>query len=206
MSPGSPQTRDRAGQVRLASVDDLFGDSGENSNELEVRLDELHPFPNHPFKVLLDKVMEELVSSIREHGLFEALEVREKPEGGYEIISGHRRLKACEMADLARLRVRVVEADDNTAILRMVESNLHRPVILPSEKAFSYKMQLEALTRKAGRPKNNLSQVGTHLRSDKELSKKTGESRNQIQRYICLTELLPQLLDMVDNKKLPFTC
>ena len=149
--------------------------------------------------------MEQLVESIKRNGVMTPATVRLKEDGRYELISGHRRKKACELAGLETLKCEVKELTRDEAIIIMVESNLQRSTILPSEKAFAYKMRLEAMKRQAGRPpKENSSPVGTHLRSDAELAEKVGESRNQIQRYIRLTELVPEILQMVDERQIAF--
>ena len=153
----------------------------------------------------MDEDMEQLVESIKRNGVMTPATVRLKEDGRYELISGHRRKKACELAGLETLKCEVKELTRDEAIIIMVESNLQRSTILPSEKAFAYKMRLEAMKRQAGRPpKENSSPVGTHLRSDAELAEKVGESRNQIQRYIRLTELVPEILQMVDERQIAF--
>ena len=168
-------------------------------------LSELHPFEGHPFKVLDDELMEQTVESIKQIGIVSPLLVRTDPEGGYEILSGHRRLHAAELAGLETVPVIVKEMDDDAAVIFMVDSNLQRENILPSERAFSYKMKLEAMRRTAGRPsKENVSQVGTQKRSDQIMAEEIGESRNQIQRFIRLTNLIPEILAMVDEKKIAF--
>ena len=168
-------------------------------------LSELHPFEGHPFKVLDDELMEQTVESIKQIGIVSPLIVRTDPEGGYEILSGHRRLHAAELAGLETVPVIVKEMDDDAAVIFMVDSNLQRENILPSERAFSYKMKLEAMRRTAGRPsKENVSQVGTQKRSDQIMAEEIGESRNQIQRFIRLTNLIPEILAMVDEKKIAF--
>ena len=171
----------------------------------EIPISEIDEFPDHPFKVLMDEDMEQLVESIKRNGVMTPATVRLKEDGRYELISGHRRKKACELAGLETLKCEVKELTRDEAIIIMVESNLQRSTILPSEKAFAYKMRLEAMKRQAGRPpKENSSPVGTHLRSDAELAEKVGESRNQIQRYIRLTELVPEILQMVDERQMAF--
>ena len=171
----------------------------------EIPISEIDEFPDHPFKVLMDEDMEQLVESIKRNGVMTPATVRLKEDGRYELISGHRRKKACELAGLETLKCEVKELTRDEAIIIMVESNLQRSTILPSEKAFAYKMRLEAMKRQAGRPpKENSSPVGTHLRSDAELAEKVGESRNQIQRYIRLTELVPEILQMVDERQIAF--
>ena len=153
----------------------------------------------------MDEDMEQLVDIIKRNGVMTLATVRLKEDGRYELISGHRRKNACELAGLETLKCEVKELTRDEAIIVMVESNLQRSVILPSEKAFAYKMRLEAMKRQAGRPpKENSSPMGTHLRSDAELAEKVGESRNQIQRYIRLTELVPEILQMVDDRQIAF--
>ena len=172
---------------------------------IEIPLSELHPFRNHPFKVMDDEKMQDTAESIREYGVLVPAIVRPREEGGYELISGHRRKRGCELAGLDTMPVIVRDLDDVEATLAMVDSNIQRESILPSERAFAYKMKLDAMKRKAGRPsKENMSQVGTQKRSDQMMAEQLGESRNQIQRYIRLTNLIPPLLDMVDEKRIAF--
>ena len=200
----------RAAQnIALASVDDLFGlDAPEATTDnsaavVELPVDELHTFRDHPFKVIPDdEAMLELVESIRENGVIMPLDVRPLDSGGYEIISGHRRKFAAVQADLQTVPCVITAVDDDTAIKRMVDSNIYRPDILPSEKAFAYKMKLDAMNRQGERTDLTSSQVGTKKRSDQLLAEQTGESRNQIQRYIRLTVLSPDLLELVDAKKI----
>lgn len=176
----------------------------KNERVQKLPVSQLKPFEEQPFKVLLDESMDELVESIKESGVLSPIIARPHKDGGYEILSGHRRAKACEIAGIKNVPVIVKNLDDDTAAILLVDSNLQREHILPSEKAYAYRIKLEAMKRKAGRPsKENTSQIGTHSRSDEELAKQMGESRNQIQRYIRLTELIDPLLDMVDEKKLP---
>lgn len=193
-----------AGKIQLASLDELFGVSrGENVGEpfQKVPLSDLHPFKNHPFHVTDDEKMQELADSIAQHGVLVPGIVRPRLEGGYELVSGHRRKRACELAGLTAMPVLVRELDDDEATLIMVDSNLQREKILPSEKAFAYKMKLEAMKRKAGRPGNaNCGPVGHKSRDD--LAEKSPDSARQIQRLIRLTCLHPALLQMVDNNKL----
>ena len=193
----------RPGQkVRMVSVDELLGVEGEESS-LELEIAKIQPFQNHPFKVVDDDKMEELVNSIRQNGVLTPVLVRPTDDGGYEMISGHRRMHAAQRAGLTKIPAIIRELTDDAATIVMVEANSQREEVLPSEKAFAYKMRYEAMKRQAGRPEKNLSQVGTNLRTDAELAKEVGESRNQIYRYIRLTELIPELLEMVDAKKLP---
>ena len=202
--------RSRGNKIELTAYDDLF-ETDESRAEAalskirEIPISEIDEFPDHPFKVLMDEDMEQLVESIKRNGVMTPATVRLKEDGRYELISGHRRKKACELAGLETLKCEVKELTRDEAIIIMVESNLQRSTILPSEKAFAYKMRLEAMKRQAGRPpKENSSPVGTHLRSDAELAEKVGESRNQIQRYIRLTELVPEILQMVDERQMAF--
>ncbi|WP_305144529.1 ParB/RepB/Spo0J family partition protein [Anaerofustis stercorihominis] len=169
----------------------------------DVPLEEIDDFPNHPFKVLDDEDMFNLAESIKEYGVITPATLRKKEDGRYELLSGHRRKRACELAGLDTLRAEIVEMDRDAAIIYMVDSNLQRTIILPSEKAFSYKMRLEAMKRQGKRTDLTLRPVGTKFdRADQELSNEVGESARQIQRYIRLTELIPDLLEMVDNNKI----
>ena len=170
-------------------------------------LSDLHPFEGHPFKVLDDELMEQTVESIKQIGVVSPLIVRPDSEGGFEILSGHRRLHAAQLAGLETVPVIVNEMDDDAAIIFMVDSNLQRENILPSERAFSYKMKLEAMKHQAGRPsKENDSQLGNNFGklSSEEMAEELGTSKNQIFRYIRLTNLIPEILDMVDEKKIAF--
>ncbi len=177
----------------------------EQAEEIrQVPITELHPFKDHPFKVLDDEAMLKIVESVARFGLLTPLVVRPRQEGGYEIISGHRRQHAAQLAGLKTLPVIVRELDDDQAILQMVESNLQRETIRPSERAFAYKMKLEALKHQGARTDLTLSQVGTKLRSDEKVAQEEGKSRNQVQRYIRLTHLIPELLELVDQKKISF--
>lgn len=202
--------RSRENKIELTAYDDLFetDESRAEANLSKIReipIAEIDEFPDHPFKVLMDEDMEQLVDSVRRSGVMTPATVRQKEDGRYELISGHRRKKACELAGLETLKCEVKDLSRDEAIIVMVESNLQRSTILPSEKAFAYKMRLEAMKRQAGRPpKENSSPMGTHLRSDAELAEKVGESRNQIQRYIRLTELVPEILQMVDDRRIAF--
>lgn len=202
--------RNRETKIELTAYDDLFQTDESRAEAAlskirDIPLSEIDEFPDHPFKVLMDEDMEQLIESVKRNGVMTPATVRLKEDGRYELISGHRRKKACELAGLETLKCEVKDLTRDEAIIIMVESNLQRSVILPSEKAFAYKMRLEAMKRQAGRPpKENASPVGTHLRSDAELAEKVGESRNQIQRYIRLTELVPEILQMVDEKQIAF--
>jgi len=171
----------------------------------DVPLAELHPFPDHPFKVRDDAAMMEMAESIGKFGVLVPSIARPRAEGGYELIAGHRRKRASELAGKETLPVLIREMDDDASTIIMVDSNIQREDLLPSEKAKAFKMKLEAIRRQAGRPaKENSSQVGTNKRSDQIVAEQAGESRNQIQRYIRLTELVPSIMDMVDEKKMAF--
>ena len=191
--------------IGLKIYEDLFKDDKGRKTEEIVPMDikELKPYAEQPFKVLLDSSMDELCESIAQNGVLSPIIARPHPEGGYEILSGHRRVKACELLRIEEVPVVVKNLDDDTAAILLVDSNLQRENILPSEKAFAYKLKLEAMKRKAGRPsKENMSQIGTHLRSDEILAEQVGESRNQVQRYIRLTNLIYPLLDLVDKNEM----
>ena len=198
--------------VSLKGADDIF--STEESRQEQQReqvqqipIGELFPFKNHPFKVLDDESMQRTVESVEQYGVLSPLIARPRPEGGYEIISGHRRQHAAQLAGLDTLPVIVRNMDDDAAVLLMVDSNLQRETILPSERAFAYKMKLEAMKHQAGRPtQDNYSQVGNNFGalSSEEMAEELGTSKNQIFRYIRLTNLIPELLDMVDEKKIAF--
>ena len=195
--------------VSLKGADDIF--STEESRQEQQReqvqqipIGELFPFKNHPFKVLDDESMQRTVESVEQYGVLSPLIARPRPEGGYEIISGHRRQHAAQLAGLETLPVIVRNMDNDAAVLLMVDSNLQRENILPSERAFAYKMKLEALKNQGARSDLTSSQIGTKLRADEKVAQDSGESRNQIQRFIRLTNLIPELLDMVDEKKISF--
>ena len=198
--------------MSLKGADDIF--STEESRQEQQReqvqqipIGELFPFKNHPFKVLDDESMQRTVESVEQYGVLSPLIARPRPEGGYEIISGHRRQHAAQLAGLDTLPVIVRNMDDDAAVLLMVDSNLQRETILPSERAFAYKMKLEAMKHQAGRPtQDNYSQVGNNFGtlSSEEMAEELGTSKNQIFRYIRLTNLVPELLDMVDEKKISF--
>lgn len=193
-----------AGKIKLQSVDELLG-VPEIAGTQEIELGRIHSFPNHPFKVLDDEKMDTLVESIRKNGILNPVIVRPDQNGDYEMISGHRRLHAAGIVGLNKVPAIVNEMSDDEAIIKMVDANIQREEILPSEKAYAYKMKLEAMKRSAGRPtKENACQSGTHLRSDQELASQVGESARSIQRYIRLTYLVPELLEMIDLKKLQF--
>lgn len=194
--------------IGLTSYDDIFKSNEERNNEeiKPIPLSELKPFEEQPFKVLLDESMDELVESIQQSGVLSPIIARPHKDGGYEILSGHRRAKACEIAGITEVPVVIKNLDDDTAAILLVDSNLQRENILPSEKAFAYQLKLEAMRRKAGRPtKENYVQIEHNLSgstSREELSKEIGESPAQIQRYIRLTNLIDPILDMVDNKQI----
>ena len=205
--------KNRGSKIELTAYDDLFetDESRAEANLSKIReipIVEIDEFPDHPFKVLMDEDMEQLVDSIKRSGVMTPATVRQKEGGRYELISGHRRKKACELAGLEMLKCEVKELTRDEAIIVMVESNLQRTTILPSEKAFAYKMRLEAMKRQAGRPtKDNYSPVGNNFgfaTSSDELAEKVGESKNQIFRYIRLTELVPEILQMVDERQIAF--
>lgn len=205
--------RSRETKIELTAYDDLFqtDESREEAKLSKIRdipISEIDEFSDHPFKVLMDEDMEQLVESIKRNGVMTPATVRLKEDGRYELISGHRRKKACELAGLETLKCEVKELTRDEAIIVMVESNLQRSVILPSEKAFAYKMRLEAMNRQAGRPsKDNLTPMVSDLdttRTNEKLGKEVGESREQIRRYIRLTELVPEILQMVDERQIAF--
>ena len=196
-----------AGQTKEKSVcngEDMFTmqeirDERKLTRIRNLPVDQIADFPDHPYRVRDDQDMAYLVESIRVNGVLTPVTVRKIPGGRYEMISGHRRKRACEILGIRTIRGGVLDLDEDTAAIMMCDSNLHRSVILPSEKAFAYKMRLEAMKRKSGRPSRNVSPVGTHLRSDVQLSHEIGESRNQIHRYIRLTKLIPEILTIVDE-------
>ena len=205
--------RSRESKIELTAYDDLFqtDESREEAKLSKIRdipIAEIDEFPDHPFKVLMDEDMEQLVDSIKRNGIMTPATVRVKEDGRYELISGHRRKKACELAGLNTLKCEVKELTRDEAIIIMVESNLQRSTILPREKAFAYKMRLEAMKRQAGRPpKENASPMATNFskgRSDEELGELVGESKDQIRRFIRLTELVPEILQMVDDRQIAF--
>lgn len=205
--------RNNAPKIELTAYDDLF-QTDESREEVklskirDIPISQIDEFPDHPFKVLMNEDMEQLVESVKRNGVMTPATVRLKEDGRYELISGHRRKKACELAGLETLKCEVKELTRDEAIIIMVESNLQRSIILPSEKAFAYKMRLEAMKRQAGRPpKENVSPLATNLpkgRSDTELGELVGESKDQIRRFIRLTELVPEILQMVDEQRIAF--
>lgn len=174
----------------------------------EIPLSELHPFKNHPFRVVDDEAMQRTVESVAQFGVLAPALARPRPEGGYELVAGHRRMRASELAGLETMPVIVRQMDDDTATIAMVDSNLQRETLLPSERAFAYKMKMEAMARRAGRPsKENSGQVGRDFQGKESreiIAEQTGESARQVQRFINLTNLIPELLDMVDRKKIAF--
>ena len=195
--------------VSLKGADDIF--STEESRQEQQReqvqqipIGELFPFKNHPFKVLDDESMQRTVESVEQYGVLSPLIARPRPEGGYEIISGHRRQHAAQIAGLETLPVIVRNMDDDAAVLLMVDSNLQRENILPSERAFAYKMKLEALKNQGARSDLTSTQLVSKLRSNEQLGAETNQSRETVRRFIRLTNLVPELLDMVDEKKISF--
>lgn len=195
--------------VSLQSYDDIFStEETRQDAQLEkvqqIPLGELHPFKNHPFKVIDDEAMLRTVESIAQFGVLSPAIARPRPEGGYELVSGHRRHHAAAQAGLETMPVIVRNLDDDAAVCLMVDSNLQRESILPSERAFAYKMKLEAMKHQGSRTDLTSSQFGTKLRTDQVMANELGESRNQIQRYIRLTYLIPELLEKVDNKEIAF--
>ncbi|WP_429847922.1 ParB/RepB/Spo0J family partition protein [Brevibacillus panacihumi] len=204
---------DMRASIKLTTVADLFSTEESRADQqrekvTEIPLSEISDFPSHPFKVKADEVMLEMADSVKQYGVLVPGLVRPKAGGGYEMVAGHRRKKASELAGRVTMPCIVRELDDDQATIIMVDSNLQRENIAPSEKAFAYKMKLEAMKRQAGRPsKENSTQVGQDLRgkySVEILADQAGESRNQIQRYIRLTELTPTILEMVDDKRIAF--
>ena len=194
----------------LSGYDELFMTEQERADTRkpkveEIPLTELTPFKNHPFKVKNDAEMAELMKSIADAGVLSPALARPKEGGGYELISGHRRLAACKALGMDTMPVIVRKLTDEEAVITMVDSNLQREHILPSEKAFAYKMKMEALKRKAGRPEKNSSQVATNFDTAPEIGTSTGESRDQVFRYIRLTNLIPEILQMVDDGKIALT-
>ena len=197
------------GNLALKGLDDLLSTEENRQEEQreqvqQIPIDALHPFTNHPFKVLDDEAMTRTVESIAQYGVLAPLIARPRPEGGYEIISGHRRQHAAQLAGLETLPVIVRNMDNDAAVLLMVDSNLQRENILPSERAFAYKMKLEALKNQGARSDLTSSQVGMKLQALDIVGQEAGDSRNQVHRFIRLTSLIPELLDMVDEKKIAF--
>lgn len=199
-----------AKNIRLTSVDELFStqesrEDAQREKVVEIALSQLHPFQNHPFQVRDDQAMQETAESIREYGVLVPAIARPDPNGGYELIAGHRRHRASQLAGKETMPVIIRELDDDAATIIMVDSNLQRETLLPSERAFAYKMKLEAMKRQAGRPSKNSAQLGRNFdgkESREILAEQVGQSRNQISRYIRLTELIPELLELVDERRI----
>ena len=198
--------KNRSGEkIKMPSLDELMGISGEE-NATEIELNKIHSFANHPFKVVDDEEMAELVDSIKKNGILVPVLVRPDADNNYEMVAGHRRMHAAIKVGLRTIPAIVRDLDDDAAVVAMVDSNIQREKLLPSEKAFAYKMKLEAMKHRVGRKcKENVSQIGTHYRADREMADELGESRNTIRRFIRLTELIPELLEYVDKKRIPFT-
>ena len=197
--------KNRSGEkIKLTSIDELLGVVNEES-AMEIEIDKIKSFSGHPFKVIDDEKMQDLIESISESGVLTPVLIRPDQNDGYEMISGHRRMHAAQKAGLITIPAIVREMTDDEAVIAMVDANIQREELLPSEKAFAYKMKLEAMKRQGSRTDLTLSQNETKLRSDEILSKQVGESRAQVQRYIRLTELIPDLLELVDKKRLNFT-
>ena len=198
-----------ARNIELKSVDDLFATEesradAQREKVQEIPLGELHPFRNHPFKVKDDAAMQDTVESVREYGVLVPAIARPDPSGGYELIAGHRRHHASELAGKETMPVIVRDLDDDAATIIMVDSNLQREELLPSERAFAYKMKLEAIRHQGKRQELTSSQVGMKLQALDIVGQQAGDSRNQVHRFIRLTELIPELLDMVDERKIAF--
>lgn len=194
-------------EMRLPSLDELFSSQKERDDAklkriYEIPLDEIDPFPEHPFKVKDDEDMQNLIESIRTQGVITPCMVRRKEDGRYELVSGHRRKRACELLGMKTLRCEVAHISRDEATILMTESNFQRSRILPSEKAFAYRMRLEAMKRLPGRPSRNAGPVGPNYRSDEALAEQVDDSARQIKRYIRLTELIPELLELVDDGKI----
>lgn len=199
----------KGANISLSSYDDIF-ETDTSRNEAkqervqEIPLSDLHPFEGHPFKVVDDEEMHKTVESVRDFGVLTPAIARPDPDGGYEIISGHRRHRASELAGKDTMPVIVREMDDDAAIILMVDANLQRETILPSERAFAYKMKMDAIKHQGARSDLTSCQVGTKLRADEKVGEDAGESARTVQRYIRLTELCPELLDMVDSGQIKF--
>lgn len=194
--------KNRPGEkIKMLTVDELLG-VPEGESAIEIDVDKIYAFENHPFKVIKDEKMQELIDSVTVNGIITPVIVRPDNEDGYEMISGHRRLFAAKEAGLDTIPAFVREMTDNQATIAMVDANLQRETILPSEKAFAYKMRYEAMRHQGFRSDLSSSQNGTRSRADAELAKQVGESRNQVQRFMRLTELIPELLELVDNDRL----
>ena len=201
--------RSKGSNIELTAYDDLF-ETDESRAEAalskirDIPISEIDEFPDHPFKVLMDEDMEQLVESVRRNGVMTPATVRLKEDGRYELISGHRRKKACELAGLETLKCEVKELTRDEAVIFMVESNLQRSVILPSEKAFAYKMRLEAMKRQGERTDLTSAPLVQKLTSREKIAEKSGDSHEQVRRYIRLTELIPEILQMVDDRQIAF--
>ena len=196
----------RAGQkIRLTSVEELLGVTNEES-AMDLEIAKIRPFKNHPFKVLDDEKMQDLMESIRINGILSPVLVRPIGNDTYEMVSGHRRMHAALMLGMDTVPAIIREMTDDEAVVKMVDANIQREELLPSEKAFAYKMKFEAMKRQVGRPsKDNSTQIGWNFETAELVGKETGESKNQVRRYIRLTELIPELLDYVDQKRIQFT-
>ncbi|MFQ9990018.1 ParB/RepB/Spo0J family partition protein [Neglectibacter timonensis] len=198
-----------AKKVELASVDDLFSTEesradAQRERVMEIPLSELHPFQNHPFKVKDDEAMMETADSIRQYGVLVPAIARPDPNGGYELVAGHRRHRASELAEKETMPVIVRDLDDDAATIIMVDSNLQRESLLPSERAFAYKMKLDAMKHQGARTDLTSAQVGPKLTAAEKIAENSPDSKSQIKRFIRLTELVPELMDMVDEKKIAF--
>ena len=198
-----------AKKVELASVDDLFSTEesradAQRERVMEIPLSELHPFQNHPFKVKDDEAMMETADSIRQYGVLVPAIARPDPNGGYELVAGHRRHRASELAEKETMPVIVRDLDDDAATIIMVDSNLQRESLLPSERAFAYKMKLDAMKHQGARTDLTSAQVGPKLTAAEKIAENSTDSKSQIKRFIRLTELVPELMDMVDEKKIAF--
>ena len=198
-----------AKKVELASVDDLFSTEesradAQRERVMEIPLSELHPFQNHPFKVKDDEAMMETADSIRQYGVLVPAIARPDPNGGYELVAGHRRHRASELAEKETMPVIVRDLDDDAATIIMVDSNLQRESLLPSERAFAYKMKLDAMKHQGARTDITSAQVGPKLTAAEKIAENSPDSKSQIKRFIRLTELVPELMDMVDEKKIAF--
>lgn len=199
--------KDSGRKIELKGYDDIFTPDAATATGEQVRqipTDQLFPFKDHPFKVTDDQAMQDTVESIKEYGVLVPAIARPRPDGGYELISGHRRQHACELAGITTMPVIVRNLDDDAATILMVDSNLQRENILPSERAFAFKMKLEAMKHQGERSDLTSCQVGTKLRADEQLAESAGESARTVQRYIRLTELIPEMLAMVDDRQMAF--
>ena len=199
--------KDSGRKIELKGYDDIFTPDAATVTGEQVRqipTDQLFPFKDHPFKVTDDQAMQDTVESIKEYGVLVPAIARPRPDGGYELISGHRRQHACELAGITAMPVIVRNLDDDAATILMVDSNLQRENILPSERAFAFKMKLEAMKHQGERSDLTSCQVGTKLRADEQLAESAGESARTVQRYIRLTELIPEMLAMVDDRQMAF--